>query len=332
MESTLTKASPALSILVPLDGSTLAEQALPLATRIAQRTGSKLRLGLVHQPPVARLDTLGPRAVASLDLAIRKTERSYLRGVQARLREQGVRLSSAVVLTGTVGPAIATYVSELGIDLVVMATHGRGGLRRAWLGSVADSLIRHLEVPVLLVRPAEDGGSPRVSPKADQILVPLDGSPLAENALNPAARLAPVWNAELTLLQVVVPVPLPTDLSLPIPTQYDAELTALSRTQAQDYLDSAADRLRGDGLRVTAAAVIGWNPAETILSAAGSGRVRMVALATHGRSGLRRLMLGSVADKLVRGADVPVLVYRSGARAGRKQQRPRARRVRRRAR
>ena len=194
------------TILVPLDGSPLAEQALPLARRIAERAGSKVRLALVHRMPAAQLDPGAAKVFTSIELATRKAERSYLRSLQATLRQEGVRLASAVTLSGSVGPALAQYVEELGIDLVVMATHGHGGVRRAWLGSVADHLMRHVQVPVLLVRPAEDGAATSQVSAPNQILVPLDGSPLAEEVLGPAADLARLWGSELTLLQVVQPV------------------------------------------------------------------------------------------------------------------------------
>jgi nucleotide-binding universal stress UspA family protein len=298
------------SILVPLDGSPLAEQAIPIASRIAQAAGSKLRLALVHESPPAPIDLAAARMFTSIEVATRKAERAYLRGIQARLREGGTRLSSPVTLKGPVGPALAQYVRELGIDLVVMATHGRGGLRRAWLGSVADYLVRNLEVPVLLVRPGESGATPARPPGVGQILVPLDGSPLAEEALAPAAELARLWDTELMLLQVVRPVLLSGDPALPLPSIYDEELTAAWRAQAQEYLEDVAARMHGQGIRAAGEAVVGWNAVDSILDAARPERVALVALATHGRGGLRRLALGSVADKVVRGADVPVLVYR----------------------
>jgi len=310
------------TILVPLDGSLLAEQALPLARRIAERAGSKLRLALVHQIPLPPLDASGAKLFTSLELASRKAERSYLRALQARLRDQGVRLASTVSLSGAVGPALAQYVQELGIDLVVMATHGRGGLRRAWLGSIADYMVRHLRVPVLLVRPSEEGAPPERAPGADQILVPLDGSPLAEEALGPAAELARAWGAELTLLQVVYPVVFMSDEMLGFSAPYDEELTARLRTQAEDHIRDHAERLRGQGLRATGVAVVGWNAADSILQAARPDRVAAIAIATHGRGGIKRLALGSVADKLVRASEVPVLVHRP---AGREKATPRKR-------
>jgi len=297
------------SILVPLDGSPFAEQAVPLAARIAQRSGSKLRLAFVHKLPAPPVDSAAAKLFTSIEAATRKAERAYLRGVQARLREGGTRLSSAVTLTGDPGPALAQYAQEMAIGLVVMATHGRGGIRRAWLGSVADHLIRHLEIPVLLVRPAE-GVAPPSRPGAGRILVPLDGSPLAEEALDTGARLARALDTELSLLQVVPPVLLSDDPALPLPSAYDEELTGMCRTQAQDYLDDVVERLHAQGLRASGVAVVGWSPVDSILEVARPEHIALVALATHGRGGLRRLALGSVADKLVRGADVPVLVYR----------------------
>ena len=311
------------SILVPLDGSPLAEQALPLAIQIAQQGNSKLRLALVHQIPPAPLDPGSARMFTSIELATRKSERAYLRGVQARLRERGIRLSSAVTLKGAVGPTLAQYTREIGVDLVVMATHGRGGVRRAWLGSVADHLIHHLEIPVLLVRPGEVTAAPEFKPGTRQILVPLDGSPLAEEALEPAGHLSRLWAADVTLLQVVYPVLLVTDPALPLPSAYDEELTNACREQAKDYLEGIAEGMRAKGIRASGVAVVGWNAAESILQAARPEQVSLIVLATHGRGGLRRLALGSVADKLVRAGDVPVLVCHPSGKAGTKKRSPR---------
>lgn len=308
------------SILVPLDGSTFAEQAVPLASRIAQGAGSKLRLTLVHGLPSAPIDPAHAKLFTSMELATRRSERSYLRAIQARLRDGGTRLASAVTLTGKAGPALAQYVQEMGIDLVVMSTHGRGGVRRAWLGSVADHLIRTLEVPVLVVRPGEGEPGPARPAASGQILVPLDGSPLAEEALGPAIALARAWDAELALLQVVRPVLLSAAPALPLrlPSAFDEDLTTMWRTQAQDYVDDIVEELHDQGIRATGAASLGWYAADSILEAARPERVAAVVIATHGRGGLSRLALGSVADKVVRGADVPVLVYRPARRGAAK--------------
>jgi nucleotide-binding universal stress UspA family protein len=298
------------TILVPLDGSPLAEQALPIARRIAEQAGSKLRLVLVHQIPAAPLDPAAAKLFTSLELSSRKAERSYLRALQLRLRQEGVRLASAVTLTGPVGPALTRYVEEIGIDLVVMATHGRGGIRRAWLGSVADHIVRHVKVPLLLIRPDEAREGAVRQPGADQILVPLDGSPLAEEVLGPAAELARLWGMSVTLLQVVHPVVFFEDEMLGFPAPDDPVLTASLRSQAEDYVRDISERLRHQGVRATGVAVVGRNAADSILQAANPVRVAVIAMATHGRGGVQRLVLGSVADKLIRAAAVPVLVQR----------------------
>ena len=301
------------SIMVPLDRSPLAEAALPPAIAIANPGRSKLRLVLVHRPALLLGEEVRGKSLASLELALRKEEREYLRGVRAKIEPRCDGPVATVTLRGAVGPALARYVRELGVDLVVMATHGRGGVQRAWLGSVADQLVRTLAIPVLLVR----GPRGEVAAGADRILVPLDGSPLAEQVLGPASALARLWGAELSLVQVVQPVTLVDEPALPVPTAYGEELTQDWRRQAQAYLEGVAERLKDEGIRATAEACIGWSPVQTLVDLARPEHARLVAVATHGRGGLQRMALGSVADKLVRAAEVPVLVHRPAA-AGRK--------------
>ena len=256
------------SILVPLDGSPLAEEALPLALRIAHRNGGKIRLALVHEPPAIPYDSPNTILVTSAEQAVEQAEREYLRKVEVRLREGGTEVATVGPLVGEIGPLLAEQVPDLGIDLVVMATHGRGGVQRAWLGSVADYLIRHVDVPVLLVRPGAGSAPASVASAATEILVPVDGSALAEEALGPAAELARLWNLKLNLILVLHPVMMVTAPAFPIPSSYDEELTAACRSQAQDYVDDLVDGLRAEGCRATGAAVIGWNPIDTILELA----------------------------------------------------------------
>jgi nucleotide-binding universal stress UspA family protein len=144
---------------------------------------------------------------------------------------------------------------------------------------------------------------------------------LAEAVLEPVTTLARLWDAEVSLVQVVRPIILTTDPALPFPTEYSDEETRMRREQAQDYVRDIAEHLRESGVRASGVAVIGGSVAHTLLDLARPGRVSVVAVATHGLGGLRRLVLGSVTDKLVRGADVPVLVVRpTGSRARRKAQ------------
>lgn len=304
------------SMLVPLDGSSLAEQALPIALAIAERARCKLKLVLIHEPLM--LMEPGP-AYTKVELAMQKADREYLKSVTARLRERlGRSVSSAVLRGMPLAQTLSTYTHELGADLVVMTTHGRGGIRRAWLGSVTDQLIRTSDIPILVVRPREEGGE-KAGAALTEILVALDGSPLAEAALEPAITLARLWDAQISLVQVVRPVMLTSEPHLTFPSGYSEQATASCRESAKDYIRDVAERVRDSGVKSTGVAVIGAAVPETLIELTAPERVSLLAVATHGRGGLKRLVLGSVADKLVRGSNVPVLVVRpTGRRATRK--------------
>ena len=302
-------------IVVALDGSRWAEHSLPCAAAIARAARAKLRLVLVHQLPGPPGDRESLKIYTSLEVAVRKSQRAYLREVATRLREGWAIPVTSVSPDGPVGPALLRYLGEVGADLVVMATHGRGALGRALLGSVADHVVRTAEVPVLLVRPPGDEPPPPESAwSAGQILVPLDGSAPAEAALEPAADLARLLGARLSLVQVIVPIASATDPPMAFPTGYDEHLTDIRRREAQDYLDSVAEPLRAGGLEVGAAAVVATSAAGALMDLARPGRADLVVIASHGQGGLRRLALGSVADKLVRTAEVPVVVVRAGGK------------------
>ncbi len=307
------------SILVPLDGSSVAEQALPVAVTIAERARCKVKLVLVHQPLLGVEP--GP-AYTKMELAMEKADRDYLRSVVARYRERLGRTLTSAVLEGPVAATLTQYGRELSADLVVMTTHGRGGIRRAWLGSVADQLIRISDVPILVVRAQDREQTPSVN--LGGILVPLDGSPLAEAVLEPVTALARLWDAEVSLVQVVRPITLTSDPVLPFPVGYSDQVTRIRREAAHDYIRDVAERLREAGVKASGVAVTGGAVAETLLDLARPERVGIMAMATHGRGGVRRLVLGSVADKLVRAADVPVLVVRPRGAGARRQTRRKA--------
>jgi nucleotide-binding universal stress UspA family protein len=239
-----------------------------------------------------------------------KAAREYLRGLAARLREQSTVQISSILLDGPTDAALARYVHDTGAELVAMTTHGRGGDRGAWLGSVADRLVRRLEVPVLVTRVREGAGTLAAPLRIREILVPLDGSALAEAALAPAAAMAGLFEAELVLAQIVAPLTAGSLLPVNFAAGYDRDAVALQRKQAQDYLEDLGQGLRKRGIRVRTIVVVGHNVGEALINLAHPERIDLVAIATHGRSGLQRLMLGSVADKLIRGAEPPVLVVR----------------------
>jgi nucleotide-binding universal stress UspA family protein len=213
----------------------------------------------------------------------------------------------------TIADALAADAAATDTDLIVMTTHGRGGLARFWLGSVADSLVHVSSVPVLSLRPGEPVPPIKHPPVFRHILIPLDGSALAEQILEPALALGALTQATYTLLHVVELFVLPSYAPLAQAVQLDAHMTQALQTEMQRYLDDVAQRLRASGHQVHTRTLLGAQPAVALLDAAQEQGADLIALATHGRSGLPRLLIGSVADKVRRGADMPVLLYRPQA-------------------
>ena len=299
------------SILVPLDGSRLSEQALPLAVAIAERARAKLRLVMVYQLPRVPLGAKGRQLYVSLELAARRSERAYLKTFTEQLKKQSSSLAvTSTTLTGPIVDTLIEYIRVSRTDLVVMTSRGHGGLKRLWLGSVADAMIRRSSVPVLLVRPEENPPPRPVLENLGQILVPLDRSALAEAILDPAMKLASIAGAELKLVEVVHPLAAALESRGSRPLKFDVELTVLRRKEAAEYLRKMAEECQRAGVETTYSAPLGASVADTILELAEFPEVGLIALATNGRGGVKRLALGSVADKLVRAARRPILVYR----------------------
>ncbi len=300
------------SILLPLDGSTFAEEALPLAARLARDADVDLHLvHVIRGAPDVDFKTPGE------DLAwrteVREAASAALGERAARLRRSGV-LARAEVREGRVVDALLESAKEHGAELVVLTTHGAGGFRRWWLGSVADALLRKGDVPILLVRPWDDTGErPAGEPRFRTILVPLDGSPASEAVLRHARWLAEVNGARLVLVRVI-PSPLEVGTLYGIPSvRLEGEAHRGQREAALAYLEEVASRISGDTggegrpeLRVVEAS----SAAEGVLEAARTLGADLIALSTSGRSGFGRTVIGSVADKVIRGAAVPVLAVR----------------------
>jgi len=302
------------SILVPLDGSRFGEQALPLALTLARRAGAKLRIVHKHMPP----PPIHPDSVLAKDLSLesksRDQEQGYLDSVVKKLTAAGASSVSSALVDGPLVEALCEHVAATKADLVVMTTHGRGPLSRFWLGSVADGLVRRLTTPLLLIRPQEGEGELDLTKETSlrHFLIPLDGSPHAETILKPALEIGALLGADYTLVRVIEPVPV-VGIDLPGYAAGGTDLVLLEKLQAlsRDYLKGVAERLRGQGATVETRIVLNQLAASAILNEAATRRQDAIALETHGRSGLARLFLGSVADKVLRGATVPILVHRS---------------------
>jgi nucleotide-binding universal stress UspA family protein len=295
------------TILVPLDGSRFAEQALPWALGIARRTQSPLEIVRGHKvyalkEPAASWGPFDPE----METECRTEEQLYLNATARWLTTVSpVPLSTALVPGDPALDAdgLIEHVRAGHADLIVMVTHGRHPIGRFLLGSAADQLIRHTAVPVLLLHPRDPAPDLLPEPIVENVIVPLDGSALAEQALKPAADLASLFEARCTLLSVVQPTAV-----LPHPASGHSALESAEEPEARAYLDRLAGRLRNQGLQVRTRVIVARHPADAILEEVKGHPDDVIALATHGRRGISRMLLGSVADKVARGAPCPVLV------------------------
>src|SRR5688572_8644816 len=204
-------------ILVPLDGSSIAEQAVPVAVSLARAARVPIDLLRIHQPLQVRVTDL----LEELEHARWHEDNRYLTAIADETRSTVDCPVTDAVLSGDAATVICRRALDEGADLVVMTSHGRTGFSRAWLGSVADGVVRRAAVPVLMLRIAEAAPllastAPHVRPRKtaaphlERILVPLDGSRAAEAVLEPARALAEAGGGALVLLRVVQPVPMST--------------------------------------------------------------------------------------------------------------------------
>jgi nucleotide-binding universal stress UspA family protein len=276
------------TILVPLDGSVLAEQALSLAGQLGGAAAAGLVLVRVSADEHHQDDA---------------DVRNYLRYAAGRLNYSGVPVET-VVAYGDAPTEILRVARQHAAELIVISTHGHSGPGRWLYGSVADEVLRRAEIPVVLLPPA---AAPELADKRPlRILVPLDGSRLAEAALGPACVWAQRLNAELILLQVVL---WPPYVSSDAAKLLQLDPAAMVAT-AEQYLNEVARRRRAETIQVRCRAVLG-RPVPTIITrVAFEEAVDLIAMSTHGRSGLARLVLGSVATGMVQRTDVPLLVVR----------------------
>jgi nucleotide-binding universal stress UspA family protein len=282
------------AILIPLDGSAFAESALPLAIGLAER--SKAVVHIVH--------------VASSALEV-VAMREYLDAVRDRFAHRVGAGIQTELLTGTTEEVIAEYVTARGIDLVVLATHGRGGVSRAWLGSVAESLIAALRTPVLLHRPTAgptDGAVGAVLPRS--VFVPIDRSEVAPGILTAVEQLATVVGAEVVLAMVIAPMDVRAEVVSRMRFETDEVSAAQHGDAAREYLEALADPMRARGLRVRVEVFQDTHAATGILQGAASAESDVIAMATHARRGWSRVVLGSITDKVVRGTSKTMLLNR----------------------
>jgi nucleotide-binding universal stress UspA family protein len=314
------------TIVVPLDGSALAERVLPYVRGLAPLLGAKVCLlhslseadydimltegllgayGFVEAPEVLR-----ERRLRSWD-TMREHAEGYLATKALELREAGLEVETEVNV-GSPAKIIVEVARERHATLIAMATHGYGGVKRWTLGSVTEQVTHTATTPVFVVHGAAP--EPPADPTFERILVPLDGSAFANQVLPLVRKLAARGNSELVLLEAIAPS-IETQISArsfgrSIP-RYGVGLEMLRRQATQD-LGALANQLRANGLRASISVKNG-PAADAIVDEAEQCEIDMIVMATHGYSGMKRWALGSVAHKVLHGITTPILLVRPQA-------------------
>lgn len=283
------------TILVPLDGSAMAEQALPHALHIAG--AGKATVVLVRAAPF-------PHRAGTPQSTLRVTVRDaeeYLAAVVKRLDIQGIAVRTEVMHTDPVR-AITFTAHMVGADLIVMSTHVRSGIGRVLLGSVADAIIAGTDLPIMLLHAGGQVAAPG-SPTFRHILVPLDGSRAAETTLTLLHELPLAADTEITLLRAA-----PATVAGSIVTGEETALLEHELREAETYLSQVAERHASN--QPYHLAVVNGQPGEAIVQTAGAEHCDLIAMVTHGRTGFGRFLHGSVAWHVLNHATVPLLVLR----------------------
>jgi nucleotide-binding universal stress UspA family protein len=293
------------NIMIPLDGSDFAETIVPMATDIAGKTGATLHLVVVHRGmDNERAGDMSAGFAREIDERTLALEKSYLAGIAARTRMNGAVVMEQL-LEGPLVQMLQRYVKANGIDAVLMTTHGRGGFQRAWLGSVTDALVRSLPVPVLTFHSGEDSGREPSERRIEHVLAATDGSSIGDNAFRASLGLCSLLDAKCTLVRVIAP-------ALPAyPTFVGDTLPFGGATPVDETMFSMGAyevMARAAGVHLTTRVLVDALPANAILRAAGTACADLIVVGTHGRNPMARWLLGSVADKVIRGADIPVMV------------------------
>ncbi len=303
-------------IVVPLDGSELAERALPYAEELAGKLGSEVIILNVRRPSE---DPDHPEHRAYLSKMVATTEQDIKKSPSLPPGEK-VKVDLAIIGVSSgllTHPAeeILDYAETNNVSLIVMATHGRTGVKRWALGSTAEKVARVSKCPILLVRAHTD--LPQ-SVRLDKILVPLDGSINSEIVLPHIENIAPQLRARIYLLKIVEPTyhiyPIYDEAAYyggtgMVEMPYTEEEMKPIKAAAEEYIESVSRKLTAEGIKTSHKVKVG-SAAEEIIKAEEEMGVDMVAMSTHGHSGFGRWDHGSVADRVLYGGNKPLLLVR----------------------
>lgn len=295
-------------IMAPSEGSESERSAISVAVKLAQRFEADLRLVRVNPAPLMIEPIPSGQLLASTQQTVIEERLARLRKLEAlgtQCRELGgIRVMTALE-DGPVGPALRDYAEKFHVDLIVMSSNSRGGLKRLALGSITDYLIRHTNIPVLVVKPPVSFLGPTLSETFSRIVVPLDGSPLAEEVLPEVTALAKQLKASVSLLRVLTPETYSQKqiMQRGLPW-WDTAIAA-----ANAYLTRTANYLAHFGVTATMDVVLSDDVASAILDYGKRTGANLIALATSGAGGMSRFVFGTVADEITRRSDTSLLVF-----------------------
>lgn len=295
-------------IMAPTEGSDSEKGAISVAVKLAHRFEADLRLVRVNSEPLV-IDTIAQTPVLPTEQLLREERVAHLRKLEA-LGSECRGLGEIRVMTaledGPVGSTLRDYALKFNVDLIVMSSHARGGMKRITLGSVTDYLIRRTHIPVLVVRPPVSfiGAGPQQQ-TVSRIVVPLDGSGLAEQILPDVTALALRLGSTVSLLHVLTPISYSQkEIMQPGLPWWDADIAA-----ADAYLARAASYLTEEGIAVSKDVVLSDDIATAILDYSARMRADIIALATSGTGGMSRFVFGTVADEVTRKSTTSLLVF-----------------------
>lgn len=297
-------------VLIPLDGSKTAEIALPYAIEIADKLNCQIHLVKVSE-------------TSSRDSA--NSNQAYLENVSERIKikiaERGTSKTPAVyqkVLSGKPANQILRYGDDYNISLIIMSRHGASDDEQWFLGSIADKVLRAANQPLFLVKKAPKTSALKETSLINKILLPLDGSKIGEAAISIATGLANSFDAELVLKRAVVKSSIQRESFHGYIDEVLEEMIEQAKkgeedrkTAASKYLEEFEEQLKNRGLKVSSEAVMGF-ASDQIVDYAETKEIDIIAMSSHGRTGITRWVLGSVTDKILRTGDTPVLVVRAG--------------------
>lgn len=295
-------------LVVPTDGSELAEVALPYAEELAGRLDSELVLLQVCESEEQRASHMRQLYMSRLAEAVERGIREYQRLAGSPESEE-IKVES-VMVAGNPADEIIDYAETKHIGLIIMATHGRSGIKRWTVGSVANKVLRGSRVPVALIRAS--GPRPAMLKKGllTKALLPLDGSEVGEAAVPYMEELAVRLKTEVTLLQVVEPKYVATGAEPWDYSPYRTEWLEAMEQSARAYLAGIEQRLKAKGI-VTSSRIESGAAAERIMDVAEQIGADFMAMSTHGRSGVARWVFGSVADRLVHSGNIPLILVKA---------------------